>query len=146
MTFLREPWAWWVSGPLIGLFVPALLLAGNKLFGVSSSLRDVCAVVLPGRVAFFRYDWRATGGWNLAFAIGIIIGGALSARFLDGGSSVHLSPAARDTFTTLGLHDLSGLVPRELFGWSALATARGLILIVGGGFLVHGALRPRLPH
>lgn len=31
---------------------------------------------------------------------------------------------------------LSGLVPRELVRWSALLTARGALLVVGGGFLV----------
>jgi uncharacterized membrane protein YedE/YeeE len=32
--------------------------------------------------------------------------------------------------------DFSGLVPRELFSWSALASAPGAVLIVVGGFLV----------
>jgi uncharacterized membrane protein YedE/YeeE len=36
----------------------------------------------------------------------------------------------------LGIHDLSGLVPRELFSWSSLATLRGLVLVVVGGFVV----------
>lgn len=28
-------WPWWVAGPAIGLFVPALLLIDNRVFGVS---------------------------------------------------------------------------------------------------------------
>jgi uncharacterized membrane protein YedE/YeeE len=36
----------------------------------------------------------------------------------------------------LGIADLDGVVPESLFGWSALPTTRGLLLIVVGGFLV----------
>jgi len=133
---LTGPWPWYVAGPLIGLFVPALLLVGNRMFGISSNLRHVCAAGMPGRVEFFRYDWRRAGGWNLAFALGILIGGALAGSFLDGGAGASLSTAARDSLTALGLNDFTGLVPRELFTWSALASWRGLVMLVGGGFLV----------
>lgn len=133
---LSSPWPWYIAGPLIGLFVPALLLAGNKILGISSNLRHVCAAGIPGRVAFFRYDWRRAGGWNLAFALGILVGGAIAGRFLAGGASVDLSPAARESLTALGVHDFTGLVPRELFTWSALASWRGSAMLIGGGFLI----------
>jgi len=133
---LAEPWPWYVAGPLIGLFVPLLLLVGNKMFGISSNLRHVCAAGVPGRIEFFRYDWRGTGGWNLAFALGIMIGGALAGRLLMDGADIALSPAARDSLRALGIADFTGLVPRELFTWSALATWRGLVMLIGGGFLI----------
>lgn len=44
---VRQPWPWYVAGPLIGLTVPALLLPGNKSFGISSSLRHICAACMP---------------------------------------------------------------------------------------------------
>ena len=28
IEILRQPWPWWVSGPLLGLTVPVLLLLG----------------------------------------------------------------------------------------------------------------------
>lgn len=136
LRLLAEPWPWYVAGPVIGLFVPALLLAGNRMFGVASNLRHLCAASFPGRVEFFRYDWRRVGGWNLAFVCGIVIGGALAAHVLSNGASVQLSAATRDSLAALGIRDLTGLAPRELFHWGALATWRGLVMIVGGGFLI----------
>ncbi|GAC1656311.1 MAG: YeeE/YedE family protein [Gemmatimonadaceae bacterium] len=135
-TVLSQPWPWYVGGPLIGLFVPALLLTGNRMFGISSNLRHVCAAMVPGRVAFFRYDWRRAGGWNLAFALGIVAGGAFAARYLDSGGAVQISDAARASIGRLGVHDMTGLMPREIFYWGALTTWRGLVMIVGGGLLI----------
>ena len=136
LVALATPWPWYVAGPLIGLFVPALLLVGNRMFGVSSSLRHACAAAMPGRVAFFSYDWRSTGGWNLAFVVGIVGGGVIASRFLDAGAPIHLSAGAQTSIAMLGIHDMTGLVPRELFHWSALLTWRGLATMVGGGFLI----------
>lgn len=133
---LAQPWPWYIAGPLVGLFVPALLIAGNRMFGVSANLRHMCAAALPGRVEFFRYDWRSAGAWNLAFALGILIGGALAARFLAGDAGVHVGPATRETLASLGIRDFTGLVPGELFSWGALRTWPGLVMLAGGGFLV----------
>src|SRR5918995_2151158 len=132
---LTGPWPWYVAGPLIGLFVPALLLLGNRQFGISSNLRHLCAATFPGRVDFFRYDWKGSGAWNLAFMTGILAGGAAAALVL-GIPDVAISPDTRTALQRLGVQDFTGLVPRELFNWQALLTARGLALIVGGGFLV----------
>ena len=135
LSLLRAPWPWFVSGPMIGLMVPALLLVGNRTFGISSNLRHMCAVMLPARADYFRYDWRSVGGWNLAFALGIVLGAAVAGHFLMPGD-IAISPATRSALLGLGLHDMSGLVPRELFSWSALATARGLVMMLGAGFLI----------
>jgi uncharacterized membrane protein YedE/YeeE len=115
--------------------VPALLLLGNKSFGFASNLRHICAACVPGNIAFFRYDWKKTGGWNLAFLAGTLLGGFIGGRLLAVGN-VALSPQTRAALTALGLHDLSGLVPREALSWAALATPRGIVMIVVGGFLV----------
>jgi uncharacterized membrane protein YedE/YeeE len=132
---LARPWPWYVAGPLIGLFVPALLLLGNKQFGVSSNLRHLCAAIAPGGVDFFRYDWKSQGLWNLTFLAGILAGGFVAARLL-GPPPVAISPETRAMLLELGVRDFSGLVPADVFSWSRLLTLRGALLIVGGGFLV----------
>jgi hypothetical protein len=126
---------WYVAGPLIGLFVPALLLLDNRVFGISSNLRHLCAAMAPGRVEFFRYDWKNAGLWNLAFLAGVFVGGAIAGHLFGGGDAA-IGAEARATLTRLGVTDFSGLAPVEIFSWSSLLTLRGLISIVAGGFLV----------
>ena len=135
-SWLTEPWPWYVAGPLIGLFVPLLLFLGNKLFGVSSNLRHACAAVFPRSVAHFRYDWRTEGGWNLAFALGITIGGFLAGYVFANPEPVAIAAATAADLRGLGVQQFAGLVPADLFSWSSLLTFRGLAMLVGGGFLV----------
>ena len=135
MEWLFQPWPWFIAGPIIGLFVPALLLAGNKPFGVASNLRHLCSVLAPGRIEFFRYDWRTLGGWNLSFLSGIVLGAFVAVTWMGSGD-VALSEHTREALTALGLHDLTGLVPREVFSWPALLTVKGFVSIVIGGVLV----------
>jgi uncharacterized protein len=132
---LTRTWPWYVAGPIIGLFVPALLLAGGKRLGISGNLRHICAAVLPSKLPFLRYDWRAEGGWNLLFAAGLAIGGFIAVRLL-GTWDIAISQNTRAALAGLGLHDFSGLVPRELISWQALLTVRGFVSVVVGGFLV----------
>jgi hypothetical protein len=135
MELLTRAWPWYVAGPIIGLIVPALLLAGNRPFGISANLRHLCAAVVPGRLEFFRYDWWAEGSWNLSFLAGVTVGGFV-AVYVIGTPEVAISPETRAALASLGLHDFSGLVPRELIGWTALLSLKGFIAVVGGGFLV----------
>lgn len=85
----------------------------------------------------FGHDWKREGGWNLLFAAGILLGGFIAAAFLlEPGYTVAISPDTQRDLRDLGLTDLSGLVPAELMGWSALTTRRGWLTLVVGGFLV----------
>ncbi len=136
MELLTEPWPWWVGGPLLGLALPALLLAGNRLFGVSANFRHVCAAGLPCRSEYFRYDWRRAGVWNLAFGVGIVLGGFLAGWLLANPHPVAIAASTKADLTALGITDFTGLVPRQLFTWRALLTPGGLVLLGAGGFLV----------
>lgn len=133
---LRGPWPWWVAGPLIGLVVPLLLLLGDRAFGISGNLRHVCAMLpAPRRPAFFRYDWRPER-WNLAFALGIVLGGALAATLLADPEPLRVAGATERDLAALGVSVDGGFAPAALFGAGALSSWRGLLLIVGGGFLI----------
>ncbi len=137
IDILSQPWPWYVAGPLIGLFVPALLLFGGKQFGVSSNLRHLCATILPANLEFFKYDWKKVGAWNLTFAGGILLGGFLAALFLvPSDFATDLAPSTVAALEQLGISDFSGFVPSELISWQGLASIPGLIAILGGGFLI----------
>src|ERR1039458_1606014 len=114
VAFASAPWPWYVAGPAIGLFVPALLILGNKVFGVSSSLRDLCSVVLPGKLDYFLYDWKRTGLWNLLFVAGMRVGGCRASDW-GGSQNVAISEQTRLALARLGIHDSAGLAPREVF-------------------------------
>ena len=134
-VFASAPWPWYIAGPVIGLFVPALLIVGNRMFGVSSNLRHLCSALLPGRVEHFRYDWKRAGLWNLLFVAGAGLGGLLASQW-GGSHNIQISEQTRLALMSLGIHDFSGLAPREVFTWSALFTLKGFASVVLGGFLV----------
>ena len=135
MEFLKQPWAWYVAGPLIGLTVPALLIIGNKSFGISSPLRHICASCLPANIPFFMYDWKKEV-WNLFFVFGIFIGGVLAASLLANPNPVVVNPNLANELAGYGITDYTNLVPVELLNWQALFTLKGFLLMVVGGFLV----------
>jgi uncharacterized membrane protein YedE/YeeE len=49
---------------------------------------------------------------------------------------VIIHPDLAKELTQFGITDFSGLVPVQLFSFESLFTLRGLIMMVGGGFLV----------
>jgi uncharacterized protein len=135
LEWIKQPWPWYVAGPLIGLTVPALLIIGNRSFGISSSLRHICAACIPANIPFFKYDWKKEV-WNLFFVAGIFFGGMIAANYLANPGAVKIAPALAKDLAGYGITDLSGLVPDQLFNWQSLLTAKGIIMIVAGGFLV----------
>lgn len=74
---------WLIFGILIGLFVPITLLLGNKQFGISSSLENICSVVLPKTKSVFADFDNKKNDWKLYFVIGILLGGFFTSNFLS---------------------------------------------------------------
>lgn len=83
MNWIFESWNWYVAGPLIGLFVPALLIATNKMLGISSSFEHLCMMVLPKeKRSMFHFNWKESG-WKIYFVAGIMIGAYIATKFLS---------------------------------------------------------------
>lgn len=135
MELLTRPWPWWAAGLVIGLTVPALLILGNKHFGLSANLRHACAACLPANVKFFRYDWKKEV-WNFFFVGGIVAGAFLAATVLASPDPVQIAPELAAELQTYGITDYSGMVPAQLISWDSLFSLRGFVMLVVGGFFV----------
>ena len=133
LEILQKPWPWYISGPLMGLMVPGLLLLGNKPFGLSSSLKHICSMCTPIKVDFFNYDWKKEI-WNLIIIVGILIGGIIAGLFLN--PTADISVATLKDLEALGIKNTSGINPVEIFNWNSLFTLKGFTFIILGGFLV----------
>lgn len=135
IEFIKQPWPWYVAGPIIGLMVPVLLIFGNKTFGISSSLRHVCAACIPAKIPFFQYDWKKEL-WNLFFVFGVFLGGILTLLFFKTEQPITVHSSLLNELSGYGITEINGLVPEQLFNWQTLATLRGFLMLVVGGFLV----------
>jgi uncharacterized membrane protein YedE/YeeE len=135
LELISRPWPWYVAGICIGLTVPALLLIGNKSFGISSSLRHICAACLPANIPFFKYNWRQEA-WNLFFVAGVLLGGMIATTFLTNPEPIQIAASTRDQLAALGVREFQGLMPADIFGAGNVFTLKGLIFMVGGGLLV----------
>lgn len=137
--FISQPWPWYVAGPMI-VVIMSLLLFFGKEFGLSANFRTMCAADGADNLAdFFKFDWQSQG-WNLLVALGAVFGGYLAANYFAGpdGNIAHVSAATVNSLTSLGFNYEQGEVPLvpEFYSWNALFSWKGLLIIVGGGFLV----------
>lgn len=135
MEFLSKPWPWWAAGTIIGLIVPALLILGNKHFGLSANLRHACAACFPANVKFFKYEWKKEV-WNFFFVGGIMLGAVIASTLLVNPEPVKVAPELAAELQTYGITDYSGMVPNQLVSWESLFSLRGFTMLVLGGFLV----------
>ncbi len=136
LELIRQPWHWAVSGAVIGLIVPLLLILGNKKFGISSSFRHICAACFSGDIKFFKYDWKKEV-WNLFFVAGIIIGAVIGSTLLtDSNAAIQIAPKTIETLKSYGITDFTSLMPEDLFNWQNLFSMKGLVFFVFGGLLI----------
>ena len=92
LEWILQPWPWYVSGPLIGLTVPLLLLLTGKNFGISSSLRHIGAACLSNsKLPYLNHNWRMHPR-TLLFVAGVLIGGFI-ANFLLSSEPGNFLPA-----------------------------------------------------
>ncbi len=136
MEILLAPWPWYVSGPLIGLMVPLILIFGERPFGISSSLRHVCAAVFPRKFDYLRYDWRREGLWLILLVMGLVAGGWVGGSLLSARDSISISNETVMDLARLGIADVQGFAPASLFSWESLFTWPSIFFLTVGGFLI----------
>lgn len=136
LEIIQKPWPWYVSGLVISGIMFFLIYSG-KSFGFSSNFRTACAAFGLGKyIPFFNFEWK-TQTWNLLFALGAILGGWISHKFLSVDSGApELSEAALNDLAVLGLAYPSTFLPEQIFSWEFLFTWKGLVVLILGGFLV----------
>lgn len=136
MNWIFEPWAWYVSGPLIALIMFALLYVG-KNFGMSSNLRTLCTLCGAGKTSdFFRFDWKSQK-WNLMVVFGAIIGGYLAAHYLSDNQIPTINEKTVAELHTLGFKSAGkAYTPNELFENNAFTSSKMVLLLLLAGVLV----------
>ncbi|GAA5220357.1 YeeE/YedE family protein [Membranihabitans marinus] len=128
--FLMNPWPWYVVGPLITIVMVIFLYLG-QVFGISSSLQHICSMAGAGKFSdYFRYDWKKKAP-VLFFTVGLIVGGILTVKFLDGDHYVAIAEETKMALIDIGVRDFDHYAPIGIFGedgfWSHLP-----LYIIGG--------------
>ena len=136
IDWMKQPWPWYVAGPLISLVMFILLYFGKR-FGVSSNLRTMCTMAGAGKVNdFFRFDWKEDV-WNLLFVVGGLVGGFIAKEYLSVSEVVGISEATIQDLKAMGLTDPgSSYLPDSIFSWESLSNPRNLLMLIVGGILV----------
>ena len=67
---------------------------------------------------------------------GIVLGAYLAFFYLRDQSRVPLHPALVSELSSYGIHPADSIVPVEIFNWQQLLSVKGLVMMIGGGFLI----------
>lgn len=135
IDFIMNPWPWWFSGLIIASIMFFLLFFG-KSFGFSANLRTMCTIAGAGkRVKFFDFNWK-TQSWNLVFLVGAILGGFIANQFLSNNEPLVLAKSTIKDLAAYGFLPPTETQPAELFGWEAVLTLKGFLILAVGGILV----------
>jgi uncharacterized membrane protein YedE/YeeE len=136
MDFIFQPWPWYVAGPFLAFAMYSMFFFGKK-FGVSSNLETVCAMVGAGKwVDFFKFDWRKNK-WNIAFVLGIILGGFITDQWLNISESISLNPETIEDLSKIGIANAgTAYLPDEIYSLDALLSFKGFLILITAGILV----------
>ncbi len=123
---------------MIGVLALALLIFTGKQFGISLSLKAMCAMPLKGifkNNSFFNYEWR-NDLWRVIFVLGIALGGFIGNVLLKNPEGPKLSEKTVTYMSSQGIQDFSTIVPADLFALSHAGSVKILLFLFVGGFLV----------
>ncbi|WP_189765264.1 YeeE/YedE family protein [Vicingus serpentipes] len=136
INILKQPWPWYISGPLLGLIVPMLLIIDNKKFGVSSIFKHFCTLSRVSKNEYFTYSVRSYF-WNFLFVLGVIISGFILFQVIlvEQGE---LSDTGILYFGSKNI-EVNGILPKAIFNWSNLFSLTGLVIALGGFLIGFGS-------
>lgn len=136
LEFISQAWAWYVAGPIIA-FIMFFLLYFGKNFGMSANLRTMCTIGGAGKFSeFFNFDWKSQI-WNLIFVAGTISGGFIASNFLSTNEPIQIADNVVRELEQYGIQNVgTEYLPSSLFSLEALFSLRGIVMLIGGGFLV----------
>ena len=136
IEMIKQPWPWYVAGPLITL-VMFLLIYFGKNFGMSANLRTMCAMAGGDKVSdFFNFDWKGQR-WNLTFVLGAILGGFIAANYITESNSIDLADKTVASLESLGFTNVGNkYLPDEIFSMEKLTSLPGILILTLGGLLV----------
>ncbi len=139
LEWIKQPWPWYVSGPLIAFVMLALTYFG-KGFGMSSNLRTLCTIGGADKFSdFFKFDWK-NELWNLVVAQGAILGGFVAYFYLNDAQAINISEATKESLHNYGFSNPgASMVPSEFFSWEAVQDPKIIAtLLVAGLFIGFG--------
>lgn len=133
---ILQPWPWYVSGPLIAIVMFVLIYFG-KSFGMSSNLETFCSIFNSGKkVKLFNFNWR-DDLWNLCVVLGAVLGGFIAQFVLSNPIQIDLNPNTVEHLQQIGFNQVGqALVPSEIYSWEHVFSAKGLAILLIGGFLI----------
>lgn len=133
---IKNPWPWYIAGPLITWVMVMLILLG-KNFGISSNLRTLCSMCGAGKYSdFFNFNWKEQS-WNLIFILGTVLGGFIAAHFMSIQEPIQINNLTIELLEAQGFRNIGArYLPQEIFGMEALKTVKGLSILIVGGLLV----------
>ncbi len=139
VEILQKPWHWSLAGVMIALILFLLTYLGRS-FGVSASFKTICnAFGLGKKYEYFDFDIK-NDFWQIAFLLGVLLGGLISVTILYNPEPAKISQATIDHLATdfgWNYPQGDGYLPVDVFNiynWKAI-----VIALVGGAFVGFGA-------
>ena len=140
IEFISQPWHWSISGVMLVVVMFLLIFLGKK-FGISTSFENLCTVAGAGkRYALFDTDLKDSI-WRFLFVGGTIIGGFIASTLLASPEPVAISAGTIEHLTEIGvsvpqtIEEGRGFIP-SIISFENLMSLQGIILMIGGGFLI----------
>jgi hypothetical protein len=86
-------------------------------------------------VPYFSFRWKEQR-WNLLFLVGSVLGGYIASHYLSSSQPLSIAPETIADLKKLNIPFDGKMEPGMIFRWDYLFTVPGLIVFLGGGFLI----------